>query len=813
MENLNKNSSTYRFFSWIADKSTAIIIAGVVLIVGLAMFIPKIIIDTSVEAFIHPEHPSLVYRDQVKEMFGLSDPVIMAIVNEGDKGIYEPETLNLITWLTDSIQKIEGVDPDRITSLSTENNIYGTEEGMMVEPFIEDKITTSEEAANVRDAVNDFPLYVGNMVSEDGTTTLIVVELLDKKEYGFKVYNKLLELGKSPHVAASDVAVHVAGEGAVTEFMSYYVMNDAKTTMPLAFLVITIVLIMSFRTLRAVLISNFVVMGSLLAMMGIMVAMGVPVFLPSSIIAVICIAISVADSIHIFGQYYENTSKHPNATQRDIVIYTMVEMWRPVLITSVTNIAGFLAMGYTSIMPPIRVLGLFSSVGVFFALLFSVFVLPAVLVRLKLQQSKAYKSINGGNIETDWFGKLMNNAGRLVLKTPYTIMIVSVLVIVIGAYGMTKIELNDTMVEYINKKEPIYKADQLLNNKMNGTNFFDIVVETEEEEGLFNADYLKKIESLENFIKQQPHVKGTTSIVDLLKQMNRSINENREEMYRLPEDSDLIAQYFLLYSASSDPTDFEKYVDYDYRMANIRVAMDNGQYKYTHVVKENIGKYMSENFNEPGIKATTSGWLNVLDYWIGSLKSSHFLGVILAILVVLIIISLSYKSFYIGILAIIPVIFAVFSNYAIMGYTETWLNVASAVTTAVAVGIGVDFSVHFLNHLLVYTREKGMSLDDALQAMYPSTGRALLFNFFALAMGFGVNLFSAVPPWGTFGLLVVTMICASFIGSLSILPALIKVLKPKHFRPVVSSAITTNESNSEIVDGELDEALVSEEVN
>lgn len=762
---------SHSFFEWVLKRKKIFIGLAITLTIGFGYFIPNIKINTSVEAFINPEHSSLVSRNKVKEIFGLSDPIILAVENSGPQGIYSKGSLSLIQQLTDTIQFIDGVDPERVVSIATENNIYGNEGGMIIEPFLE----STDDGKKIREQVEDFPLYLGNLVSEDGTVSLIIVELLDKQKYGASVYNSLLELVSD---YKGEETIYVAGEGAVVEHLGKYVQEDAKLMTPMAFLVITLVLFFAYRTWGGLLLSNMVVLGSLIVAIGVMVAMDTPFYLISNIIPVIIIAISVADSIHIMGHYYELKSHHPEYSAKQLTIATMSEMWRPILVTSITNIVGFIAMGYSSDMPPMRAVGLYSSVGVVVALFLSIFVLPSVLSMVRLKQSAAFNSSRNQQGQADYFGRTLAKIGKVVVANPIITIAVSIVITIMGIIGMNKLELNDTMVEYFNPKEKIYLADKLINEKMNGTNFYDVVIETDEFEGLFQLDRLQKIEALQKYIEQQPHVKGTTSIVDIMKQMNRSINEGNKSEYRLPDSDDLIAQYFLLYSASSSPDDFEQYVDYDYRMANVRVQMDNGQYKHIKNVIANTKAYVASEFNEEGMTASVSGWLNVIDYWISSLSISHYVGVILAMLIVLGITSFSFRSIYLGILSVVPVVVAVFLNYAIMGFTGIWLKVSTSITVAIAIGVAVDFSVHTIDRILVLTKEKGYSINQALVMLYPNTGRALLFNLLALALGFGTNMLSSVPPWATFGLLVMTMVSVSFIASLTLLPVLIKVLQP-----------------------------------
>lgn len=186
-----------------------------------AYFIPTITRDTRAEAFISADHPALVYRDKVKEVFGLADPVVIAVVNNGPNGVFNPKTLELISWLTDEVSKLPGVDPERITSLATEKDIFGTEYGMLVEPFFEYPPETQAECDTIRENVMDFPLYVGSLVASDGTMTLVVAELL-KAESGAKNYQEFLKLVERAPVNDGE-ELHVAGEGAVSEYLGAYI--------------------------------------------------------------------------------------------------------------------------------------------------------------------------------------------------------------------------------------------------------------------------------------------------------------------------------------------------------------------------------------------------------------------------------------------------------------------------------------------------------------------------------------------------------------------------------------------------------------
>ena len=167
MTNKEQQTKTEAFFYAVTQRYKLILVASILLIVGAAAFLPSMTKDTSTEAFIPKDDPVLLYRDNVRETFGLKDPMVIAVYNEA--GIYNTQTLALIHVLGEQLKSIAGIDPDQITSLATENNITGTSDGMMVEPFYEIETLNELVAESVRTAIADFDLYRGSLVSEDGT--------------------------------------------------------------------------------------------------------------------------------------------------------------------------------------------------------------------------------------------------------------------------------------------------------------------------------------------------------------------------------------------------------------------------------------------------------------------------------------------------------------------------------------------------------------------------------------------------------------------------------------------------------------------
>ncbi len=765
-----------RFFWKLTGQPKKILALGIFFIVFGAMFIPTLQKDTSMDAFVPDDEPVLIYRDKVKEIFGLKDPMVLAVVNNGPHGVFTPHTLQLVHWLTERVANIEGVNYDRITSLATENDIIGTEDGMIVEPFFDEPPATQYDADRVREAVMDFPLYVGSLVGRKGTATLIVVELLNDQKAAPRIYEELLALSEDAPTDGEEI--YVAGEGAVSGYLASYIDADALRLNPMAALIITLVLIGAYRTVRGVVLPNLMVLATLVAAFGAMAATGVPFFVITNGMVVILIGIAVADGLHIMGEYYEQHAEYPKVSSRELVTRTMVKMWRPILITSVTTAAGFTALYLASYMPPMKYFGLFSAYGVMTALFFAEFVIPAGLTLVKPRPSRAFRSVGG----PDLFARGMTALGRFVLQRPYAILAATAVVAAVGVVGALQLEVNEDRILNFQQTEPIVLADAVLNEVSDGTSYLDIVVETPEAEGLFEPAHLRKIEALQRHLETLPHVQGSTSIVDFLKQMNRSLNEDRPDAYGLPNEADLVAQYFLLYSASGDPTDFDEYIDYDYRLANVRFRLDSGLFSDQKIVMAAAQKYLDEQFNTSDLTATLSGSVSLTTRQLGQVGENHFRGMFLALLAVMLMAAVAFRSFLAGIYTVLPVMFSLLLIYAVMGFGEIWLGIGTSMFAAISIGVGVDFAVHIIDRLRLLVRDGRQPLKDALQALYPSTGRALLFNFAALALGFSTLLTSSVPPLARFGGLVVVSVAASFLASLTFLPALMYVTRPAFLR-------------------------------
>jgi len=780
--NMETDSAATRFFRGLLRWRWLVIIGCILIIGAVGRFLPTMTKDTTPEAFVPKDSPALTYRDHVESVFGLKDPMVIALLADGEHGIYTPGALRLVEQLTRALANIEGVDPDGITSLATEKDIRGTSDGMLVEPLWDTPPQTTTEIRSIRARVDQFPLMLGTLVARDGSGTLVIAETLpDANEE--QVYHALLALteqltqdGQKQGWLSDDIQLHVAGQGAVSGYLSAYIAADASRLNPVAALIITVILLLAFRTVAGTLLPNLIVLGTVAVGLGSMAAAGVPMYVITNSLPVILIGIAVCDSIHIFTQYYDELAANPELSGREAVARAMSAMWRPVTLTTLTTVAGFLGLSLAASLPPMQSYGIFAAIGILAAWAWTLLLLPALLslFRPRVKPAARKPARKAGLAE-----EIMAAAGGVVAHHPGRILIATALLFVIALGGISRVEFNDQRIHSFQQQEPLRIADGMINQRFDGTYYLDVAIETPQPEDLFLPQNLRKIEALQEWMEQQNGIHNTTSIVDYIKQMHQALHEDDPAYYAIPDNAALIAQYFLLYSASGDPGDFEQEVDYDYRQAHVRGQLKQDNFRNVEPLVLGLRQYLNEQFNSPEIQGNSTGAIDLGYSWLQPLAGNTAAGMALALILVLVSATVFFRSPVLGLIATLPVAFSVLMVFAIMGYAGIWIGIGTSMFAAIAIGLGVDFAIHTIDRLRTLIRDQRLDFGEAVAILFPTTGRALLFNLLALALGFGVLMTSKVPPLQDFGLLVAIAVLTSFVISMTTMTALIGVLRPR----------------------------------
>lgn len=757
-------------FGRITAHPILMLVLSFIVICACASGLVTLVKDTSVKAFIPSGHGALLASEKAADVFGLSDPVAIAVVSADGSSVFTADRLALIADLSERVAKLPNVRAGRVASLATESSISGDDGEISVTAYISSLAASRESAFDTRARWRAMPPHRGTLVSNDESSAVIVAELVDP-DLADETYASVLQIVSE--INHSDVDIHVAGSGAVSGYLSRYIDRDARKLQPLVFALVLSFIYLAFRRLSSLPGPLFVVLGAVGGSLGIMAWAGIPYYAITNALPVILVAISVADAIHILSAYYQHRAQDETASERELIIRAMTDMSRPITLTTITTIAGFLGIAAVSVMPPVTFFAWFAVLGVAMAWVFSMFALPNILLLIKPGPSPAFA--NWRQNRPSGVGVLLASIGAFAAARYRLVLTVFAIVAAVALAGASQLRVDRSQIDSFSEDEPIRIADSIINELFAGTAFLDVIVETSEVEGLLNASRMAKIVKLQQFFEALPNVQKTVAITDYLSLLHSAIQEipaTDGAERQLPDTDAAIAQYLLVYEVSGDPADLEEEIDYNYQTALVRGVMNAHYFSETRLAVESLADYIATEFNEPGMSATISGDVNISYHWMASLRSSHFLGVSLSLSLVLLTSIFVFRSVASGIIAVVPVSFTVLILYGCMGYLGIFLEPATSMFAAIALGVGVDFSIHLVDRLKIAVDRHQGDIHAAVASALPPTARACLFNSAALGLGFSVLLLSGLPTLQRFGGLVAVAALSSFFTALVLVPSL-----------------------------------------
>jgi uncharacterized protein len=718
--------------------------------------------ETDLDEYMPQNHPAFVYSNQAEEWFSIKDGIIIAIENQD--GIYNSGTIQKVKDLTKALQKMKQINKDDVTSLYTADNIIGTDDGMDVKAFFKRAPKTAEKLEELRTNVRNNEMIFGRLVSTDEKVTVIIAEIEDDV-FSQEFYQQILELGKSFEGPEN---IHVAGRPIVEGTMALLGPADMQRMVPIVVFVIILVLLVVLRSFKSTFFTLLVVLFSTVWAFGLMAALGIPIYAVSTMIPVMLIAIGVADGIHLYSHLHLFMIENPDATKKEAAMDMIRGMWKPVAMTSVTTAVGFISL-LTSQVYPIKYFGLFTAFGVLMAMVFSLALIPAGLMvfglpKWKKQEKSTEK--NKGNFASTFSAK--------IVKYKYATIIITAVVIVLSITGIGKVWINSSFLDKFETDSDIVLTDKFINEHFGGTSSLNVILDSEEKGAFKNPDILEAIDRMQQDVDGTLQVVGNSfALTDYLKRMNKVMHADSEKYNIIPESQDLVAQYLLLYEMSGDPENLWKVVDYDYKKANLTFQLKSDNSKAINSAIEVIEKHIPElNEKNVELKYAGSGYKGLV--FTDLILKGQIASLLLSLIIVIVLLSFMFKNIMAGLIGSVPIIITSIISFGVMGLLNIPLSTTTALLSSIAIGIGIDYAVHFLERYKIYATETGDKILTSQHTMQHS-GRAIVFNAVVVIAGFLVLLFSVFPPNRALGALVSLNMFTSFLGTVTIMYLLLYV--------------------------------------
>ncbi|MCK6613877.1 MAG: MMPL family transporter [Ignavibacteriaceae bacterium] len=733
---------------------TVLIVLLVLTVVFFAKMITNSRMETDLDEYMPKDHPAFSYSDQAEEWFNIKDGIIIAVENKA--GIYNQQTLGTVRDLTKKFQGMEGIEKKDVTSLYTADNIVGTEEGLDVKAFYTVPPEEQEELTALQNRVRSNDMAFGRLVSEDETVTLIIAAINDDV-FSQEYYREILKTAEA--YESESIQIHVAGRPIVEGTMALLGPADMKKMVPIVIAVIILVLYLSLRSARSTLLTMGVVLLSTVWAFGLMSFFSIPIYAVSTMIPVMLIAIGVADGIHLYSHLQHFTDRNPQATKLEAVTDMICEMWKPVVMTSVTTAVGFVSL-LTSQVYPIKYFGLFTAFGVLGAMVFSLVLIPAGIMVFNLPRRKNKK-------ESKSAFHIPSGIAAGIIKYRSATLFVTIAVIVFALIGIQKVWINSSFLDKFERDSEIVLTDAFINQHFGGTSTLNLVLDSKENDAFKSPEVLSLVYTMQNSVTDSLHAVGNTfSLTNYIARMNKVMHADDEAFNSIPDDQDLIAQYLLLYEMSGDPENLWKVVDYDFRKMNVNFQLKSDNSKTINTAIVALEEYR-DDFDKLGITMNYAGSGYKGLVFTELILEGQIMSLILSLFIIIGLLGLMFKSIKIGLIGSVPIVITAVIGFGVMGWMNIPLNTTTALLSSIAVGIGIDFAVHFLEQYKLHS-VSGDKLLTAQRTMDHS-GIAILLNAVVVISGFLVLLFSVFPPNRELGSLVSLNMFVSFIGTLTIM--------------------------------------------
>jgi len=750
-----------RFIQKVVEKPLMVIIIIILsLAIGIFAIASNASLETNLNKYMPSTHPAFVYSDEIEELFGIEDMIVIAL--EHPTSIYNESTLTKIRDITLNIPiQFSEIEEDSITSLYTADNIVGSSWGLEVEPFYTyDVPTAQQELQSLKEKVVSNEMIYGRNVSIDNTSSLIIIELnpnVDAKSFQKSLTNYLKQW-EGPET------IYIAGRPVVEGALAELGPADMIRMFPIVVIVMVVVLLFLLKSVRDTILNMVIVLIGTVSAFGSMALFKVPVYAVDTMIPVMLIAIGVAYGIHMHNAIHNAVLENPNIEKRALINKVLKSMIRPVSMAALTTAIGFSSLMSSQVLP-VRYFGLFSSIGVIVEMILALILFPVSIQLLGIPKKKSLSKVKESK-----YLHFMQKRGlwsTIVLRKSSIIVILAVIVATFGIIGTQKVWIDTSFLANFEDDSDVVKTENFVNSKFGGTSSLNVIIDTDEPDSLKNPALLKAISDMQADVISNEYVGSSFALTDFIKRMNKVMHDNDVEMEVIPDNQDLIAQYLLLYEFSGDPKTLESVIDYDYQTANVTFQLKSDSSAVMEQIISIVEQH-KDNFASLGASVGYAG--NGYKAFVFSelLLEGQIISLLLSFVIVAILLTLLFKNILVGLIGVIPIAITAAINFGVMGLFNIPLSSATALISSIAVGIGVDYAIHLIEHYR-NRRLEGYSIIRATITSIYNTGRAIIYNAIAVMGGFAVLIFSVFPPNRQVGALVVLNMATSALGTLSIL--------------------------------------------
>lgn len=787
-----------------------------------ALQLPRARLDNDVANFIPLEHPSRATYKRVEDEFGGQMVMLIGLQTPG-KNFLTAENLRALDRITRALEHV--TDVGRVSSLTNARDVEAEGQTIRVRRFFDPERLSDADLIELRRRLEGWEVYRNGLVSQDLSAVQILLEInvaldsvdgRDPKEVVYREVKAVLDREALPAWE-----VFISGTPVFAALMSESMRQDLVILVPLVFVVLTLTLALSFRRPLPVILTLLTVAEASIWSVGAMALLEVRLSLIATVIPVILVAVGSAYAIHVLTHALHQAGDSPHAVER--AVQTLL---RPVLLAALTTLAGFGSLTFTEILP-VRDFGLFACVGVMTATLAALTLVPALL-------RVFHPRLHEKTTREDGLARSLVRRLEGFYRRPALTVAVAVGLLVASLAALPWLVVDNALVEYFHPDSEIARSDRFLRQTFAGTKTFSLVFSGPQAGSLTDPRALAAMDATARHVEETfPAVGKTLGLHHLIKRMNQVFQVTQPverggigrveadaelpplgfdfvpspspppesprpkpspshaeagDFYEIPLDPSrygrlsleelqgLIHDYLLLLGDSTeglvnDPLEPSK--------ARLTLQLRTTGNLETELVSTEAVRFAQALLPE-GYTVEAVGVALIEKAITDLIVQTQIANLLQSLVLVFLIVWISHRGLGLALLSLIPLALALPLNFAVMSLLGIRLNMATAMVSSIAVGVGIDYTIHILEAL---KRALKGHADTAavLRHAVLTSGRAILVNALSVALGFSVLVFSRFQPLVYLGLLIALTMISTSAASLTVVPS---VLILTNWRPL-----------------------------
>lgn len=710
-------------------------------------------IDPSIERLLPPNNSERALYDQVRQQFGDGDAVIVAVQIDG---LFTADGMRKVEQLNRRYATLPGAGG--VLSLATAPNLFAADGEVDVSTFTQQAQAHPERIAGFAARIADNPLYRNTLVSADGSKAAFAILVGGIDEQAFMKADYPGRIRALTHDVVGDVPVWITGRPIGGAATATALIDALKFTVPAVFLIILVLLFVSFRNWRATIAAALTVGMTLLWTLAAAVVLRMPFNLVTAIVPALVVTLGLSYTIYLLSAFFDAFAK-PWLVQRPArVRWVLNRAGLGLMLSAATTCASFLSL-LISTLPAIRNFAVLASIGSLFGVLLSLSFLPSLLV-----VSGCARDTRAATA-TRWFARAAAWLASFDQRWRGVIIAVALVLIPVDALLALRIHAGAEFSRSFSQGSVVRTDYEAINRDFGGANLISIFIDTHVNDALTDPAQIAKIDALETWLRAQPEIGSAVSYVDHLKLLNRAFNDDDPAAYAIPASAAAVKQ--LLVFGGGDA--IRRVVDPQFRSAvmTLRIKVDSS--REVSALEKRIETQLRAM--PPPLNGVVTGGPILATRTVEEIASGQFLSIAIATAAIWLLLTFMFSSARAGLIALLPTVVPVAIYFGTLGLLDIALSPTTCLVACIVIGIAVDDTIQFLARFNADARA-GADEAPAVASALAAVLRPITLSTIALCLGFLAFAGSTLATQVQFGLLCAFTLFVAWLMNITLTPAL-----------------------------------------